>query len=221
MCGEYSEQTLCQACLQQLPYLEHACIRCAHALHADATQNICGDCLHQLPIFDYVHALCHHDYPFDRLIYAAKYSDDFTMLRTLATLLSKSVAEKPRPDVLIPIPMHPVAQRQRGYNQAVELARFVSQQLSIPLALDVCHCVRPKQSQAKLSKRARQQNVKGIFAVYPEHIKAHWRHAVIIDDVVTTGATVNECAKQLYAAGFEQVGVWCCARRSDFNLQAT
>ena len=113
-----------------------------------------------------------------------------------------------RPDVLIPIPLHPDRLRERGFNQAMELARPIAKHLG--LHLDPHNCVRQQTTapQSDLSRKERIKNVKGAFEV----LKPVSGHVVIIDDVMTTGSTAHEFAKTLLQAGASSVDVWVCAR---------
>jgi ComF family protein len=116
------------------------------------------------------------------------------------------------PDVLIPVPSHPKSLRSRGYNQALELTKTIAKHHNIPYDYTACQCVKKKRKQSTLSDAERRKNVKGIFQI--KQIKSHWQHVVLVDDVVTTGATVNELATIFFQAGVPQVEVWCCARRN-------
>jgi len=115
-----------------------------------------------------------------------------------------------KPDVLIPVPSHLKDLKQRGFNQAVELAKWIHKDLNIPINTNTCQCVKPKLQQKELSAKERHQNIRGVFAV--DKVPAHWQHLVIIDDVVTTGATVNEIARVFRAQTSAKISVWACAR---------
>ena len=113
------------------------------------------------------------------------------------------------PDVLVPVPLHARRLRQRGYNQALELARPVAKHLDIEL--DVNSCLRHKATaeQMGLPAKKRASNLKGAFAVVKSFED---KHVAIIDDVMTTGSTVHELTQQLINSGARQVDVWVCAR---------
>jgi len=115
----------------------------------------------------------------------------------------------PLPDVLIPVPLHASRLRQRGYNQALELARPIAKQLN--LSIDVHSCLREKATteQTGLSAKLRKSNLKNAFTVNGDFRD---KQVTIIDDVMTTGSTVNELSQQLINAGARQVNVWVCAR---------
>ena len=112
------------------------------------------------------------------------------------------------PDQLIPVPLHPTRIRERGFNQATELARPIAKRLNIPLNLSVVQRRVATPPQSDLTRQERLKNIRNVFNV----VKPVDGHVVIIDDVMTTGSTVEELAKTLLRAGAEQVDVWVCAR---------
>ena len=114
-----------------------------------------------------------------------------------------------RPDCLVAMPLHPARLRERGYNQATELARPIARALNIPIDYQHCQRQRATAIQSDLPASERPRNVKGVFSVVK---KIPVRHVVIVDDVMTTGATVAELATTLRNAGVERIDVWVCAR---------
>jgi ComF family protein len=114
------------------------------------------------------------------------------------------------PQVLLVVPLHGRRLRQRGYNQALELARPVARALGVPLRIDALRRVRPTQAQTELDAVARRRNVRGSFAVVAG--VALPTHVAVLDDVMTTGATLAECARVLKRAGVQTVDVWALAR---------
>ena len=132
--------------------------------------------------------------------------------RVLSQLWIDALSESPpaRPDLLIPVPLHASRLRERGYNQALELARPLAQALTIPLRHDVLLRTRATLAQANLDAKARRKNLRGAFAIVEN--AALPQHVVIVDDVMTTGATLRECARVLLRAGVSRVDVWALAR---------
>jgi ComF family protein len=118
---------------------------------------------------------------------------------------------QPRPQVLIPVPLHLTRLRQRGYNQSLELAKVIAKHTGIPIAFQACKRIRNTPPQTSLSGKQRQTNVKGAFEIIK--IAPDWQHIALIDDVMTTGSTVAELARVFREAGVERVDIWCCARR--------
>lgn len=115
----------------------------------------------------------------------------------------------PMPDLLLPVPLHSSRLRQRGYNQALELARPVAKHLNLPLDVSSCTRNRTTSDQIGLSAKKRALNLKDAFSV---NTRFHDKRVAIIDDVMTTGSTVNELTQQLIRAGVSHVDVWVCAR---------
>jgi len=213
LCGAESPQAICPACVASLPRPGQICISCATALPAAGL--LCGECLRSPPAFDFVKPAFAYRYPVNHLIAAAKYQAQLAVLDLLGQLMHAALpVTAPLPDALIPVPMYSADLRKRGYNQALELAKRLGRARGIPVdAEQVCRCVRPKRPQASLSgKLERQRNVRGLFAV--DKLPPRWRRVVIVDDVLTTGATAHALASVLRQAGVEHIGVWCCARRN-------
>ena len=113
------------------------------------------------------------------------------------------------PECIIPVPLHQQRLRERGFNQALELARIVAKQLHIPVDYTLCQRNKATPFQSGLSAKQRKQNLKGAFSVGNTQ---SYKHVAIFDDVVTTGTTVNELAKQLRQSGVETIEVWAIAR---------
>jgi ComF family protein len=144
----------------------------------------------------------------DRLIHALKFRADLSMARTLGRLMLPELEQLERPELLIPVPLHPSRLRHRGYNQAIELYREAARSLAIPMARHSVVRTRATQPQVELDARRRHGNLRGAFLVRG----AVPAHVAILDDVITTGTTVNELAITLKRAGAEKVSVWAVAR---------
>jgi ComF family protein len=205
LCAASGYDLLCPACRADLPWQGRACPRCA----LPSPLSLCGACLAAAPLFQRAQAVFTYTYPLDRLIVAGKFHHNLAALRLLGRLMAESLCASPA-DALIPVPLHPHALAVRGYNQAVMLARPLAQQFGIPLQMDACACVKRKLPQSRLSGSARWKNVHGAFEV--RHVDPNWRKIILLDDVMTTGATLNELSKQFLHAGVAEVEVWCCAR---------
>ncbi len=214
LCGGQGQHghDLCEGCLRELPRNLSCCPVCALPLPQDSgAATNCGSCLRHHPRFDLCHAPFLYLPPFGRLIGDLKFNSGLTQARLLARLLGdflETAMESP-PDLLIPVPLHPSRLRERGYNQSLELARPLSRQFGIPLKYNLCTRIRATPHQLSLKKQDRTRNVRGGFRVSG---KLNARHVALIDDVVTTGATVSELARQLKKNGVERVDVWAVAR---------
>lgn len=209
LCGALGDgdRDLCGGCLRDLPLNTPSCRRCALPLGA-ATVAPCGDCQRRPPAFDAARAAYLYDYPLDYLIKALKYQGRLSVARLLGEVLAETLADEPRPDCIIPIPLHPSRLRQRGFNQSVELARPVARRLGVPVVVDCLRRLRPTLPQVGQDARERRANLRGAFGVHG----APPPRVALLDDVVTTGSTVDEAARTLRAAGVEEIWVWAVAR---------
>jgi ComF family protein len=119
------------------------------------------------------------------------------------------VADVEPPEVLLPVPLHPARLRERGFNQALELARPLARRFDRPLLIDAVRRIRATPPQTGTDRGARRRNIRNAFAL---HRPLPWRHVAIVDDVMTTGSTVAELARLLRRNGVERVQVWVAAR---------
>ena len=149
-------------------------------------------------------------YPIDRLLPRFKFHGDLAVGALLATLMAWSIDPEDKPQALVPVPLHRSRLRARGYDQALELARALAHAGAPPVLEDVLRRQRPTRAQSELGARARRGNVQSAFALRPgADLPAH---LALVDDVMTTGATVCECARVLLAGGAQRVDVWTIAR---------
>lgn len=156
------------------------------------------------------------------LIRRFKYGHEFTLRHPLALWLGEALAAEltrlhatgePTPDALVPVPLHATRRRERGFNQAVVLARLASRAAAdLPVLEKALRRVRRTENQAGLGHDARQHNLRGAFVV-PRSAGVRGRRLLLVDDVFTTGATAHECARTLRRAGAVEVGVLVVARR--------
>jgi ComF family protein len=208
ICGERGAGCdLCRACRDALPWNRRACARCglplAHA--ADA----CGLCLKNPPPFAGTHAALVYGFPLDRLLLRFKFHGDLAAGRLLSQLFCESLDDGELPEALVPVPLHGSRLRERGYDQALELAKFMARRTGVSLHRQTLRRVRDTARQSELGLAARQRNLRGAFAVAGEPLP---KHVALIDDVMTTGATLRECATTLLRSGVERVDVWVIAR---------
>lgn len=201
---------LCPACRDALPWAGSQCARCALPLKATATEALCGHCQTQPPAFERCLSPFIYQSPLDHLLQGLKFNGRLMNARLLGELMADWLSEvvDAEPDHILPVPLHTSRLRERGFNQAVELARPIAKKFSVPLALqDVCR-VRATPPQSDLSRKQRLKNIKGAFEVR----KPLNGQVVVVDDVMTTGSTAHELARSLLKAGAERVEVWVCAR---------
>ncbi len=172
---------------------------------------MCGQCTQQPPSYDRALALLRYAYPADHLIQRLKFNAQLYLAHLLGERLAQHVARHVTqlPQVIIPVPLHRARLRERGFNQALELARPIAHRLGVPLDYRNCARVRATAAQSLLPAAQRRRNIKGAFQV-TRPIKA--RHVAIVDDVMTTGHTVEEFAATLRKAGVKEIDVWVLAR---------
>ena len=210
--GQPPALDLCEGCAADLRRNRNPCPRCARPQPVGAPNALeCPSCLRIPPPFDRAIVPYLYAYPLDRLIQAFKYRSSLAAGRVLGTLLARDVCERAgaRPNLLVPVPLHPARHRERGFNQAFELARPMSAMLGIEIDIELCCRVRETLDQTQLSARKRRANLRQAFALR-EKIGAS--HVALIDDVVTTGSTCAELARTLKSAGLQTVEVWAVAR---------
>jgi ComF family protein len=179
------------------------------------TTAACGDCLREPPPF--AHTVCAVDYgfPWHSLISAFKFHDQVELAPAFSSLLSAAVRSSalPLPNTVLPVPLSPTRLAQRGYNQAWELSRRCARSLGLRADaqlllrhLDTAH-------QVELTRAERQRNMRNAFMVNPaQRASLAGQHVALVDDVMTTGATLRECSEVLLRAGAEVVDVWVLAR---------
>lgn len=221
---------LCPACRDALPWNRSACAQCA--LPMPVPTAACGRCLRRPPPLTAVRAAFVYGPPLDRLLPRLKFHDDLTAGRLLAGLMAESLAgrdpDAPWPQAAIPLPLHRRRLRQRGYDQALELARPLAAALGLPLRHDLLRRVRETAPQSRLDAAARRKNLRGAFVAttskpsrlspsraspsHPPPSHPPPSHVVLIDDVMTTGATLHAAADALRRAGVARVDAWVCAR---------
>ena len=211
LCGTGTGSGLCRACRDELPWLQNGCTRCARALPDGNGARECGACLRKPPAFDAATALLHYRPPVDYLIQRLKFSGELAIAPLLARLLAGKIAGRTGalPDLLVPVPLHRVRLRERGFNQAMELARHLGRRLGVPVDPRLCRRNRRTPPQSLTPPGQRRRNLRGAFGLHGELGAGH---VAIIDDVMTTGHTADELADVLKRAGSACVEVWIVAR---------
>ncbi|MDH3392618.1 MAG: ComF family protein [Desulfobulbaceae bacterium] len=203
----------CPDCLDKINFIkEPFCHCCGRAFPAAAGDNhLCGNCLTKPPFFTSARAIAHYQPPLADAIHAFKYSGRTYGLASFAQLVAQLTPPLAAPDTIIPVPLHPRKLRQRGFNQALLMARAFFPNDPAKIRTDLL--TRPKWSepQTALSGIERRRNLKGCFAVTnPAQIAG--KSVLLVDDVYTTGSTANECARTLKKAGAGEVHVLTLAR---------
>jgi len=171
----------------------------------------CGQCQRHHPAYNRLTSLFAYQGAARYMIHQLKYQQQMANARLLGTLLARHLAEQKRelPECIIPVPLHRLRLRQRGFNQAYEIARPISQRLQIPILDECCQRIRDTPSQSSLKSRQRRQNLRKAFSCSGLQGASH---VAIVDDVVTTATTVEVLAKLLRRHGAQQIEVWTVAR---------
>ncbi len=212
LCGAAGSdgRDLCTGCAGDLAANQPCCPACALPLESAAP--LCGACLRKPPPFTRAWAPFRYGHPLDLLETRFKFAGDLAAGRVLAGLLAERARrDRPAlPDLIVPVPLHVSRLRERGYNQALELARPLARAIGVPLRHDLLLRRRATPPQTGLDARARRRNLAGAFELaagteLPSHV-------VLFDDVMTTGATLREGARLLRHRGARRVDVWALAR---------
>jgi ComF family protein len=213
VCRSWGVQRVCAECLARWAAPAHRCARCALAVPPGTS--VCGACLIHPP--PYTHAVAAFDYafPWDGLIARFKFNAALDLATLLAQQLADAVqrAKIPAPALLLPVPLSEARLRERGYNQAWELARRLAARLDCPADARLLLRVKDTPHQTALPPDERAANVQGAFSVEPlRATELRGRDVALVDDVMTTGATLAELARGVLAAGAASVQVWVIAR---------
>lgn len=215
ICGAHTcHKGVCHQCETYLPWIERLsqCSVCALPLVAGASQGlICGQCLKDPPFYDRLRAVFWYQSPIDNLITEYKYFNHWQHARTLIELTHDSFARYcvSTNCLIVPVPSHPTRIKQRGFNAVYELIKLFRKKHSIDYDDKLVTRIKNTDTQTGKSKLQRRQNVHHAFAV---NKGIQTDHIMLVDEVVTTGATVNELSRCLKKAGVSKVSVWAIAR---------
>ena len=206
LCHGDSQHAICTTC--SLQFFANIPVRCEicgrRMLHVHA--KICGICLRTPPAFDATIVACDYAAPSDMLVQDLKFRSRLPLAQSFGQMLANAIQKQiiDTPDVIIPVPLSEARLAQRGFNQAGEIARSVSRHTNIPLQFQMCVRVRDTQPQARLPIGERRVNMRGAFAVQL-NASVRNQHVLLVDDVMTTGHTLNELAACLKRHGAKRV----------------
>lgn len=204
-CSGAAAAGFCAACAGDLLRVAGACRSCGLAHSAGACPALAAEWRVERVLAPFSYAA-----PLDHYVRAFKYHGVRELGRTLGLLLAAEARrETLAVDALVPVPLHPLRLRERGYNQATEIARTLGAELGLPILLGGIGRLRESRQQAGQSAGRRRANVAAAFAA---HRGLGGRAIAIVDDVITTGATVNARAAALLAAGASRCEAWAVAR---------
>ena len=208
---------VCANCIERHAPPRARCIHCAIGVPAGVT--VCGACLRTPPPWSRAIAACDYAYPWDGLLTAFKFHAALDLAPALAELLAQRVEAStggPPAELLLPVPLAPARLRERGYNQAAVLAARLARRLGVPSAPRALLRLRDTLHQIDLPREQRAANMRAAFAVEPMALaRLRGRRVALIDDVMTTGATLGALAEALRSAGCADVQAWVLARTPD------
>jgi len=202
---------ICSQCVAHLPWHNQTtCAICAVTLTQPNT-TYCGKCATNTFAFDKITAAFNYTHPINNWIKQFKYQHTYYLAHHFAALLAPQCLNRAQHiDVLIPMPISFRRWYGRGFNQAALLAKHISQCVEKPVAYKILKKIKHTKPQAQLTRSARMVNQNGTMQAH----SSDYKRAALIDDVVTTGATVHAASQSLKRAGFKHVEVWCIARSS-------
>ena len=212
----------CESLLQRCQHTDRAgvcsrlCIACGReyfGLRAKQRAQ-CAECQGRKGPFSAIVAPYRYAFPLEHLVAAMKYRDQRNLARPLGTLLARAVVcsrDAPLPSLLVPVPLHRTRLQHRGYNQAADIARWCAHELGLTYSATAVHRQVDTGSLAGLSRAERQHQIIGAFRAGN---RVAGQHVAIVDDVLTTGSTARELARELYDTGAEEVELWVLARTS-------
>jgi ComF family protein len=183
------------------------CPCCAQPYPAGSSNHLCGTCLKRPPAFSAVHAARIYQGAAKEAIQRLKYRNQLALAKPLGQLLGQAVIQESEgffPNCIVPVPLHPRRLRQRGYNQAFEIARPLAKQLEAPLDIRLLQRIRHTPPQQELPAASRRSNLRNAFALTASAAELS---ILLVDDVMTTGETVRECGRTLLAGGATEVQV--------------
>ena len=214
LCGAAGDQDrdLCTDCAADLPHNHHPCACCALPLPPGSPMGaLCGACSRKPPPFDRCYAALQYDDNTGFLISGLKFHHKLNHARLLSQLLIDYLERQQAalPDLILPVPLHRQRLRERGYNQALEIARPIGRHFGLPIEPRLCRRIRSTPAQSGLDRKTRRKNLRQAFQLTGE-VKD--QTIVLLDDVVTTGSTVAELARLLKRSGAARVDVWAVTR---------
>jgi len=213
VCRGWGTQRVCAACVTRFAVAQPRCQRCA--LRVPEGVRLCGACLSDPPPFTRTLAAVDYDHPWDSLITHFKFHGALDLAPALSRRLLTAFEHSamPAPSLLLPVPLSAQRLRERGYNQAWELTRQIGRALRCEADARLLLRVKDTPHQLALPTDRRAGNVRAAFAVEPHRLaELRGRSITLVDDVMTTGATVAELARVLLQAGAAEVAVWVVAR---------
>lgn len=203
---------ICSNCQQYLPSLPQKCQQCAQFLPS-SPELICGRCLSDPPAFERTFVLFPYLPPIPSLITRLKFKGELANAKVLGELMQAQIPlwyeQIAKPDLIIPVPLHAQRLAERGFNQALEIAKPISRAFAIPIDAAGVQRKKATRPQSSLNAKERQRNIKNAFITHRDY---NGCRIAILDDVMTTGQTVRELSKTLQEKGAKVIHILSCAR---------
>jgi ComF family protein len=208
LCGSMShEGHWCAACNAALPYLDAP--RCPVCALPTPIGEVCGHCLTHPPLFSSTIAVFGYSFPLDKLIQGMKYGGQLSLAHAFAKKLAQRIVTSDLPDYVIAMPLHPAKLRERGFNQSMLIAATVARELKLKLLAGACRRVRDTPPQSALPWKERKKNVQNAFCCDTD---LAGKRVALVDDVLTSGASLNALAGAVQKRGTGEVAAWVIAR---------
>lgn len=203
--AEAGRASLCPPCLADLPL--HTLPTCPVCAYPTPLAEVCGNCLRHPPAYSRSIAAYIYRFPLDQLVQSLKYHHQFAVIDVLTAPLLARITELP--DAIIAMPLHHKRLMERGFNQSQLLASHIAKQLQLPLLDHACQRIRDTTPQAALPIKERHKNIRNAFSCDGS---VAGKRIAIVDDVMTSGSTLDSLAKVMLAAGATEVQCWVVAR---------
>jgi len=217
----FTASGLCEKCIDELPWQAPGCTRCGVMMSENNSQApVCARCHQNPPNFDHCYCLLGYESEISGKILTIKDFSDFRAARVLGHQLAQMFVahylteNREIPEVLLPVPLRNSRIRKRGYNQAMLLAQIIASRFDLPIIADACIRMDSGHSQRGLSAAQRQANAGKMFRTGNGIGRLRNKRVAIIDDVVTTTATINDMSRVLKTGGVKSIDAWALARRN-------
>jgi ComF family protein len=208
LCGSMSRDGLwCAPCDESLPY--HDAPHCPVCALPTPAGVVCGHCLSHPPTFSRTTAVFSYAFPLDKLIQGMKYGNQLALAHVFAGKLAQRIDITTLPDYVIAMPLHPAKLRERGFNQSLLLAAKIAREHKLPLLPDACQRVRDTPPQSVLPWKERKKNVRNAFRC---DVDLTGKRVALVDDVLTSGASLNSLADAVRKRGAVEISAWVVAR---------
>ncbi len=210
---EDAKYSLCYNCYTELPFIpDHHCVKCSGPLRMIEDGPICQQCTNSYHYFDRAISLVKYEKEVKTLIYKFKYSDHTYLARTMGTMMADKLKhEGIKVDLIIPVPLYKGKEKERGFNQASLIGKYIAKEINVLLNINTLYRVKNTKAMHNLSKRERLENIENAFKILNKELVAD-KDILLIDDIFTTGSTVNACSKELISCGAKSVTVLTFAK---------